>query len=30
MILDGCWRDLIRLDVDVDNLHAKKISLNNS
>jgi hypothetical protein len=29
MMLDECWCDMIWLDADVDNLHAKKIGLNN-
>jgi hypothetical protein len=29
MMLDGCWRDMIWLDTDVDILYIKKIDLNN-
>jgi hypothetical protein len=28
MILDGCWRGMTWLDVDVDTFHAKRIDLN--
>jgi hypothetical protein len=28
MILDGCWRDMIWLNTDVDTLHTKRINLN--
>jgi hypothetical protein len=29
MMLDRCWHDMTRLDVDVDTSHVKGIGLNN-
>jgi hypothetical protein len=29
-MLDGCWRDMIWLDADIDILHVKRIDLNDS
>jgi hypothetical protein len=29
LMLNGCWRDMIWLDANVDILYAKKIDLNN-
>jgi hypothetical protein len=30
MMLDGCWRDMIWLNIDVDTLPTKKIDLNDT